>query len=330
LAHPKPPKFAKLYNRNAVFFVNREGTFVADETKQATASSDAWTVMRLLNWTTDFFRKRGSESPRLDAEVLLAHARDCSRIELYTAFDTEPTEEQREAFREMVRRRGDGAPVAYLVGYREFYSLRMRVNEAVLIPRPETEHAVIEVLDRAKAMLAEDPKRVLSIIDVGTGSGAIAIAVAKHLPTAKLVATDLSSEALQIAKWNADQHGVSERVTFMQGDLLEPIEPDVSADIVVSNPPYVSEAEYAELDKTVRDYEPKTALVSGPKGTELIEKLLVQAARLLKPGGYVIIELSPMIADVSAQISTKSNAYAPPKFIKDLAGFRRVMTAKRT
>ena len=285
--------------------------------------------MRLLNWTTDFFRKRGSESPRLDAEVLLAHARDCARIELYTAFDTEPTEEQREAFREMVRRRGEGVPVAYLVGYREFYSLRMRVNEAVLIPRPETEHVVIEALDHAKRMLAADPKRELKIVDVGTGSGAIAIAIAKHLPTAKLIAIDLSPDALQVAKWNAEHHAVADRVSFLEGDLLGPVNADRSVDIIVSNPPYVSEKEYAELAPTVRDHEPRNALVSGPEGTEIIERLVGDAATRLRSGGQLIIELSPMIAESCLQQMNATKQYEEGKLIKDLAGLRRVLSAKR-
>ena len=302
---------------------------MTDDTTPTAKSPDAWTVMRLLGWTTDFFRKRGSESPRLDAEVLLAHARDCSRIALYTAFDTEPTEEQREAFREMVRRRGDGAPVAYLVGYREFYSLRMRVNESVLIPRPETEHVVIEALDQAKVMHAVDPTRVLRIVDVGTGSGAIAIAIAKHLPSAIVTATDLSNDALQIAKWNIDQHEVADRITLVQGDLLAPIPADGSIDIIVSNPPYVTEAEYARLAPTVRDHEPRSALVAGPLGTEIIARLVVDAASRLRNGGQLIIEFSPMIADASTQLIKQTGCYEEPKFIKDLAGHRRVMSARR-
>lgn len=307
-----------------------EGLVVAEDTKQVSAAADAWTVMRLLNWTTDFFRKRGSESPRLDAEILLAHARGCARIELYTAFDTEPSEEQREAFREMVRRRGDGAPVAYLVGYREFYSLRIRVNESVLIPRPETEHLVIETLDQAKAMLAEDAHRQLAIVDVGTGSGAIAVAIAKHLPAVNLIAVDISNDALEIAKWNAQQHAVAERITFQQSDLLASIPKDRSIDIIVSNPPYVSDAEYEQLAPTVRDHEPKLALVAGPSGTELIERLLVEAADRLRSGGQLIIELSPMIADQCADLVKQTGHYGEPKFIKDLAGFRRVMSVRRT
>lgn len=304
---------------------------VAEETTQTEKpkSPDAWTVMRLLGWTTDFFRKRGSESPRLDAEVLLAHARDCSRIALYTAFDTEPTDEQREAFREMVRRRGDGAPVAYLVGYREFYALRIRVNESVLIPRPETEHVVIEALDQAKIMLAAEPKRVLRIVDVGTGSGAIAIAIAKHLPSALVTAIDLSSDALLIAKWNVEQNEVVDRVTLAQGDLLAPVPADGSIDIIVSNPPYVTEAEYAQLAPTVRDHEPRGALVAGPAGTEIIERLVTDAAGRLRSGGQLIIEFSPMIADASAKLLKATGFYEEPKFIKDLAGHRRLISALR-
>jgi len=300
---------------------------VADETKQAT---DAWTVIRLLNWTTDFFRKRGSDSPRLDAEVLLAHARQCARIELYTAFDTEPSEEQREAFREMVRRRGDGTPVAYLVGYREFYSLRIRVDESVLIPRPETEHAVIETLDRAKAMMAGNAAAALRIVDVGTGSGAIAIAIAKHLPAASIIAIDQSKSALEIAKWNVTNLEVQTHVTLRHGDLLAPLAGEPPVDIIVSNPPYVSAAEYDELDKGVRDHEPKTALVSGPKGTELIERLIDESIDRLRGGGQLIIELSPMIADAVAKKFEATGTFETPKFIKDFSGFKRIVSARRT
>lgn len=285
--------------------------------------------MRLLQWTSDFFRKRGSESPRLDAEILLAHARGCTRIELYTAFDTEPTEEQREAFREMVRRRGEGMPVAYLVGYREFYSLKLRVNESVLIPRPETEHLVIEALDQAKRMRASAPDQTLHLADIGTGSGAIAIAIAKHLPKSVIQAVDISSDALQIARWNVEQLGVTEQVELVEGDLMEPLPTDASFDLVVSNPPYVSEAEYSELDKEVKEFEPKLALVSGPRGTELIEKLAGQAAKRLRPGGRLIIELSPMIADACQEIIANTGSFEDVRFIKDLAGHRRILSCQR-
>ena len=284
---------------------------------------EAWTVLRLLEWTTEFFNKRGSESARLDAEVLLAHARGCSRIELYTAFAEVPDEEQRVAFREMVRRRGDGTPVAQLVGYREFYSLQFRVNHNVLIPRPETEHLVIEALDRAKAMNSSQP---LQIADVGTGSGAIAVTLAKHLPKAQLTAIDQSTEALKIAKWNAEKHKVDARVTFVESDLLAAVSEPAKFDVICSNPPYVSEAEYDELPPTVRDFEPREALVSGPDGTEIIKRLLGESYSRLNSGGRLIIELSPMIADACAELVEQISELDDLRFIKDLAGHKRILS----
>lgn len=288
---------------------------------------EPWTVLRLLEWTTDFFKKRGSESPRLDAEILLAHARGCSRIELYTAFGEVADEEQRIAFREMVRRRGEGTPVAQLVGYREFYSLRLRVDDQVLIPRPETEHLVVEALDEAKASDVAD--RPLRIADIGTGSGAIAVAVAKHLDGAEITATDTSEAALQIAKWNAEQHSVDDRITFVPCDLLSDVDPAVKFDLICSNPPYVSEAEYAELSVTVREYEPREALVAGPQGTEVIERLIELAPERLVSGGRLIVELSPMIAEACLAMAQKNPELTDARLIKDLAGHHRVLSVAR-
>src|SRR6188472_816205 len=159
---------------------------------------DSWTVLRLLTWTTEYLKSHGSESPRLDAEVLLAHARGCERIMLYAAFDEVVPDDVRAVFRELVRRRAEGTPVAYLVGKREFYSLDFRVTPDVLIPRPETEHLVIAVLDRLKA----DGQKPAQVADVGTGSGIIAICVAKQAPQVQVTAIDLSPAALAIAEEN--------------------------------------------------------------------------------------------------------------------------------
>ena len=167
-----------------------------------------WTVLRLLEWTTNFFRSKGSDSPRLDAEILLAHARSCSRVELYTAYASEPSEEERVAFREMVRRRGSGMPVAQIVGYREFYSLSFRVSEATLIPRPETEHLVVEALDCMKQL--PESESDYACVDIGTGSGAIAVTLAKHLSNTRWTATDISVPALEIATWNTSHLFCSE------------------------------------------------------------------------------------------------------------------------
>jgi len=288
---------------------------------------EAWTVLRLLEWTTDFFKKRGSPSARLDAEVLLAHARECARIELYTAFAEVPTEEQKVAFREMVRRRGEGMPVAQLVGYKEFYSLQFRVDHNVLIPRPETEHLVIEALDRAKSM--DQTKSPLQIADVGTGSGAIAVSLAVGLPKAEFTAIDQSDAALKIASWNAEKHKVESRIQFVNSDLLAEVSQPEKFDLICSNPPYVSEEEYEDLIPSVRDYEPREALVSGPDGTEIIKRLLGESYDRLKPGGRLIIELSPMIADACADLVGQISELEDLRFIRDLAGHKRILSVAR-
>ena len=285
---------------------------------------DPWTVIRLLEWTTGFFKKKGSESPRLDAEVLLAHARDCERIELYTAFGEEPDDEQRVAFRELVQRRGEGTPVAQLVGYREFYSMKFRVDECVLIPRPETEHLVIEALDVSKARGITD--RPLQIADIGTGSGVIAVTLAKHMPHAELVAVDQSEAALKIAKWNAEKYEVADRIQFVASDLLTRVTAPEQFDLICSNPPYVTDSEYEDLSPSVQNFEPKEALVSGPKGTEIIQRIIEEATTRLAENGRLMIELSPMIADACAEIAKASGRFDSIRFIKDLQGHRRILS----
>lgn len=284
---------------------------------------EPWTVLRLLEWTTDFFKRKGSESARLDAEVLLAHARGCERIELYTAFNEEPGEEERVAFREMVRRRGQGTPVAQLVGYREFYSMRFRVDENVLIPRPETEHLVIEALDVAKEM--EITGRGIRIADIGTGSGVVAVTLAKHLPESEVVAVDKSEAALNIAKWNAGQHDVANRISLLESDLFSAIDPEQTFDLICTNPPYVTTSEYEDLSPSVRDFEPEMALLAGPDGTEIIQRIIQQSTTRLTEGGRLIIELSPMIADACRDIA-KEAGFEEIRFIKDLQGHRRILS----
>ena len=295
----------------------------------STGQADAWTVLRLLEWTTDYFKKRGAASPRLDAEVLLAEARGCSRIELYTAFNSEPSAEVREAYREMVRRRAEGTPVAYLVGHKEFYSVDLRVTEATLIPRPETEHVVIEALDRAKELRAADIQKTLRIADIGTGTGAIAIAIAKNLPQCKLFAIDASPPALEIARYNVQKLELDQRIDLRLGDLLAPLADEPPLDIICSNPPYVSAAEYEQLSPEVRNFEPQSALVAGPDGTEIIARLIDEAHPRLVSGGSLIIEYSPMISQAVVGLIQQHGGYEEPRLIKDLAGLQRVVSVKK-
>ncbi|MFM8413991.1 MAG: peptide chain release factor N(5)-glutamine methyltransferase [Planctomycetota bacterium] len=285
--------------------------------------SDAeWTVGRLLSWTAGWLAERGSESPRLDAEVLLAHVRGCQRIMLYTAFDEVVPEEQRARFRELVRRRGAGEPVAYLVGSREFFSLPLAVSPAVLVPRPETEGLVVRVLDLCRG--SESPR----IIDVGTGSGAIAIAVAKNLPRARVTATDLSAAALAVARSNAERLGLGGRIEFHEADLLAAPALAGPWDVIVSNPPYVREDEVASLPRDVREHEPRGALVAGPRGVEVIERLVAQAADRLAPGGWLVLEAGPGVAAEVERILAATPGLVPGPTLKDLAGLPRVFQAR--
>jgi|694.fasta_scaffold05619_3 release factor glutamine methyltransferase len=293
--------------------------------------TEAWTILRMLQWTTEHLKKHGSPSARLDAEVLFAHARKCQRIDLYAAFNEEPPEEVKAIFRDLVKRRASGEPVAYLVGKKEFFSLPFIVNQACLIPRNETEHIITECIDRIKK--SQGPLR---IADVCTGSGCIAITIAKECQRmnvpASVIAIDLSPEALEIAKQNLELHKVQDRVEMIQADLLEAI-PDESCDFILSNPPYVSEEEYSKLDKSVRNYEPKMALVAGNSGTEIIQRLVDQAALKLKPSGWLIFEHSPMNAakclEILSQSQTPSGPWADLRTVKDLSGLARVTIARR-
>ena len=292
----------------------------------AEPAAEAWTVGRLLQWTAEFLKAHAAEAPRLDAEVLLAHALGCRRIELYTAFEETPGEERRAAFRELVRRRADGTPVAYSVGRREFYSLSFRVGPEVLIPRPETELLVIALLDLAKSRAAG---AALRIADVGTGSGVIAICAAKHLPGCRVTALDASPAALSIAAANAAEHGVANRIEWLESDLLAAAPPGRRFDYVVSNPPYVNEAEFARLAPEVKNFEPRQALVAGPLGVEVIQRLVPQAADRLDLGGHFLVEISPMIHQSVCEIVSAEPRLELGPTVKDLARHPRVVVARR-
>jgi len=286
-------------------------------------ADDVWTVGRLLTWTTDWLATKGSESPRLEAEVLLAHVRGCQRILLYTAFDTPVADAERARFRALVKRRGEGEPVAYLVGSREFFSLPFAVSPAVLVPRPETEGLVVRVIDLCQGL---DAPR---IVDVGTGSGAIAVTAAKRLPRARVVATDISAAALAVAGDNARRHGVAERVEIVECDLLDDPRAAGPWDVVVSNPPYVRDDEFDSLPRDVRLHEPKGALVAGPTGVEVIARLAHQAAERLAAGGWLIVEMGPSVAAAAEAAVAAVEGLRLEPTLKDLAGLARILQARK-
>lgn len=289
-------------------------------------ATDQWTIKRLLQWTTDHFEKVGSENARLDAEVLLSEALQCQRIMLYTRFEEIPEGENLTKFRAWVKQRIAGEPVAYIVGHKEFYSLKFTVNASVLIPRPETEHVVVEALEAVKE-IADRPVR---IIDVGTGSGCVAVSLASHIEQCKIAAIDISADAISVASQNITDHLVDDKVKCFTGDLLDALPAGSQpVHLIVSNPPYIGRNETDTVEDSVLKYEPELALFGGEEGTEIISRLVQQAEPMLLPGGRLIFETSPSIFDACLAIVKSSDDFEVEKSVKDYAGLRRVIVAKR-
>ena len=286
------------------------------------STEQPWTIGRLLDWTTKYLGEKGSESPRLDTEVLLAHALGCKRIDLYARHSEAAPEQGRQKFRELVRQRVEGCPVAYLVGRKEFFSLEFAVNRTVLIPRPDSECVVDECLRLAKTMT--EP----AVLDIGTGSGGLAVAVAKHHKTARVTAVDISPEALAVASSNAERHGVAQRVRFMHSDLFAALPDEEPFDFILSNPPYIPHDDIAKLAPGVRDYEPHTALDGGTDGYAVFERLIAEAPAHLKPGGYLLVEIgSPQEGPARARIE-RQGGYELAKTVHDGSGHPRVLIAR--
>ena len=293
--------------------------FMANE---PAAQPEVWSIRRLLEWTEGYLRQKGIENPRLEAQLLLAHTLGCSRTELYMRADEPIAEEPRKKFKELIRRRTEGCPVAYLVGQREFHLLSFEVSPAVLIPRPETETLLEECLRLIKG--AEAPR----VLDVGTGSGCIAISVAHKNKAARVTAIDVSPEALTVAKRNAEKHGLAERVRFLEGDLFAPVPAGERFDVIVSNPPYVGQDEFPALAKDVRDHEPRLALDGGPDGLAVYRRLIAEAPAYLEPGGWLLVEIGAT-QEAAVRGLFEQNGLAVERTLKDLAGHPRVMVGRK-
>ena len=278
-------------------------------------AKEKWTVARVLQWAADDFKTKGFESPRLEAEHLLSSLLGLQRIELYTGFDRPLAEEELTAFRDAIRRRRSGEPAAYITGEKEFWSLRFEVNEHVLIPRPDTETLVSVAVEHLKGE---------QLLDLCTGSGCIAVALASERENLEVHGVDLSTEALEVATKNVATHGLSERVTLWQGDLFEPCPDGARYDGIVSNPPYVTEAQMKQLSAEVQR-EPSLALVAGADGLDIVRRILAQAPDYLNPGGLLALEIDPDQADaVAGDLGTETMG-APGQIARDLAGRARVV-----
>lgn len=291
----------------------------------AGATPERWRVRDILDWTTAHLARHGSDTPRLDTEILLAQARGCRRIELYTHYDEVLSDEERSVMRDLVRRRTTAEPVAYLVGFREFFGLDFRVTPDVLIPRPDTETLLVAVLERAGELTSP-----LRILDLGTGSGCIAISLATQLPAARITATDNSPAALQIAAANAETHGVADRISFLEGDLYAPLQDEDRFEFIASNPPYIRHDEIATLAEDIRNHEPLSALDGGADGLEIIRRLVASAALHLQDQGWLLCEVSPEQAPATRELVETTGEFTNLEIADDLGSRPRVVLAQRT
>jgi release factor glutamine methyltransferase len=290
----------------------------------ATTTEQVWTLGSLLDWTAKHLAEKQIDTARLDAEVLLAHVVGCKRIDLYGMRHSEvAAPEIKQKYRELIRKRLEGCPVAYLVGRKEFFGLELKVTPAVLIPRPDSEHVVMECLKLIKSL--EEPR----VLDIGVGSGNLAIAIAKRHATAVVTAIDASPEALKIAQENAAKHGVAERIRFLEGDLFSPLDATEEFDCIVSNPPYIADDDIPKLPIGVRQYEPLQALKGGPDGFVVFDRLIAEAPAHLKSGGHLIVEIgSPQEKPAREKFASISQFTLTPT-IHDFSGHPRVLCVQK-
>ena len=285
---------------------------------------EQWTVLKVIQWTAAHFQKKELENPRLEAEVLLAHLLGIDRMGLYLNYDRPLTDHERQIYREMIQRRKGGEPLAYIVGAKEFWSLRFLVSSECLIPRPETEHLVEETVRIAQGM--PSPPRVL---EIGFGCGAVAIALAKELPGAEIVATDISVGALALAQANAAAHQVGGGIRLVLGDLFPGGEPpgERGLGIICSNPPYIPTAEILKLAPEVRDYEPLTALDGGEDGLRFFRQIADGAPGFLLKHGWLIMEMGKGQDEAVTEI-LQQRGFAQIGLTPDYAGITRVIRAQ--
>ncbi len=284
------------------------------------------TVLEALNWATHYFEERRIENPRLNAELLLAHSIGLSKEQLYIHLHEPMEKETEERWEAFVQRRVSGEPLQYILGRQEFWSIDLKVDPRVLIPRPETEHLVEEALS---ILIKISSLKIPSVLELGTGSGAIAIALAKELPVLCMTATDLSMEALEVARENAKRAEVSHLIGFVRGDLLSPFRQGEVFDLILSNPPYLSEEEMEGLPREVRQHEPIIALQGGRNGLEFYRRVIPQIPSYLKRGGWLLLEVGHTQARRVSELMEKVSSFGEIGIVRDLAGMERVVKAQR-
>jgi len=291
---------------------------------------ESWIIKDLLKVTTDYLKKKEIDSPRLSAEVLLAHQLNINRVKLYLNFDQPLHDREIEGYRSFIKRRLNREPIQYITGIQEFWSLDFVVGPQVMIPRPESELLVEQVvaLCHRDRLTAGQSSRIL---DLGTGCGALAIALARELEGAFVWASDVSHEPLNLARLNAKKHGVEDRIEFILSDIWDGFkDQDLTFDIILSNPPYIASDAIDSLPPEVRNYEPRLAFDGGEEGMFFITKIIMDGPRYLKPGGWILLEMDPEQTPKAFNLIEKSNSYRAKVRLKDYSHHHRVVMAQTT
>ena len=286
-----------------------------------------WTIQKLLSWVTDYLAARNVDSPRLSAELLLCHVLGLERIELYTHFNRIGQQTELDQLHKLVKRCGAQEPVAYLVGRCEFYSLPIKVSKDCLIPRPET-----ELLAERGIEFLRGRQGVQYVCDLCTGSGCVAVAIAKNHPQAEIIATDICDSALSVAAENVATHELNDRVRLLCGDLFGPVIEGLDEtrfDLIVCNPPYVSSAEYEQLGSKVRDFEPKKALFAGQDGLDVYRQIADRIGEHLKDDGALVLEIGYAQGKAVRELLEDTKIFSEIKIEKDINNNDRIVTAKK-
>lgn len=285
--------------------------------------AEIWTIGKILKWTEEYFQKYNIENPRLDAEILLGYVLNKERIFLYVHFDQPLDSEELAKFKECIKKRAMKMPVAYITGVREFMGLDFKVTEATLIPRPDTEILVETAMERLGKIAGNEAGTGKCFADLGTGSGAICLSILNYMKEIEAVTVDISPKAIAVAKENAEKFAVSDRIEFLEGDFLKPLENKGKFTAILSNPPYIPKQDILGLESDVKDFEPIGALDGGIDGLDFYRQLLVKSANYIEDGGFLAIEIGINQSQAILEMAKRNLMWGKVEVIKDLAGIDR-------